>query len=231
MVKGLYTAYTGMLNQQNRMDVLTNNLANSATVGFKKEGSLSLGAKVGENYTDFTQGAFQTTENPFDLALSGNGFFACEYTNKAGVTSVKYTRDGSFILNQSGDLVTKDGDYVLDANGRHIRLNPQQETVFNENGTITQNGVTVAALQIADFTDYNYLEHFGESYYQPVEGATRKQADAKVFSGYLEQSNVTVINEMVELISVTRNYETNQKVIQTIDGTLDIAANQLGQLR
>ena len=57
------------------------------------------------------------------------------------------------------------------------------------------------------------------------------QADAKVFSGYLEQSNVTVINEMVELISVTRNYETNQKVIQTIDGTLDIAANQLGQLR
>ena len=143
MVKGLYTAYTGMLNQQNRMDVLTNNLANSATVGFKKEGattqaiddvlanhikdqsnpnnvrhirSLSLGAKVGENYTDFTQGAFQTTENPFDLALSGNGFFACEYTNKAGVTSVKYTRDGSFILNQSGDLVTKDGDYVLDAN-------------------------------------------------------------------------------------------------------------------
>lgn len=258
MVKGLYTAYTGMLNQQNRMDVLTNNLANSATVGFKKEGattqafddvlayhikdqsnptnvrhigSLSLGAKVGENYTDFTQGAFQTTENPFDLALSGNGFFACEYTNKAGVTSVKYTRDGSFILNQRGDLVTKDGDYVLDANGRHIRLNPQQETVFNENGTITQNGVTVAALQIADFTDYNYLEHFGENYYQPVEGATRKQADAKVFSGYLEQSNVTVINEMVELISVTRNYETNQKVIQTIDGTLDIAANQLGQLR
>ena len=134
-------------------------------------------------------------------------------------------------MNQSGDLVTKDGDYVLDANGSHIRLNPQQETVFNENGTITQNGVTVATLQIADFTDYNYLEHFGESYYQPVEGATRKQADAKVFSGYLEQSNVTVINEMVELISVTRNYETNQKVIQTIDGTLDIAANQLGQLR
>ena len=110
-------------------------------------------------------------------------------------------------------------------------MNPQQETVFNENGTITQNGVTVAALQHADFTDYNYLEHFGESYYQPVEGATRKQADAKVFSGYLAQSNVTVINEMVELISVTRNYETNQKVIQTIDGTLDIAANQLGQLR
>lgn len=109
MVKGLYTAYTGMLNQQNRMDVLTNNLANSATVGFKKEGattqafddvlayhikdqsnptnvrhigSLSLGAKVGENYTDFTQGAFQTTENPFDLALSGNGFLRVNIPTK-----------------------------------------------------------------------------------------------------------------------------------------------------
>ena len=257
MVKGLYTAWTGMVNQQNRMDVLTNNLANSATVGFKKEGAtsqafddvlaykikdssdpdlarkigkMSLGVKIGENYTDYSQGAFKVTDNTFDLALSGEGFFACEYTNKSGETSVKYTRDGSFTLNVKGELVTKDGDFVLDENGDHIVLDPNKTTSFDQSGAIMQNGEVVGYIQIADFEDYNYLEHYGESYYLPVEGAQMKGAEAKMFSGYLEQSNVTVINEMVELISVSRNYETNQKMIQTIDGTLEIAANQLGKI-
>jgi len=257
MVKGLYTAWTGMVNQQNRMDVLTNNLANSATVGFKKEGAtsqafddvlaykikdssdpdlarkigkMSLGVKIGENYTDYSQGAFKVTDNTFDLALSGEGFFACEYTNKRGETSVKYTRDGSFTLNVKGELVTKDGDFVLDENGDHIVLDPNKTTSFDQSGAIMQNGEVVGYIQIADFEDYNYLEHYGESYYLPVEGAQMKEAEAKMFSGYLEQSNVTVINEMVELISVSRNYETNQKMIQTIDGTLEIAANQLGKI-
>ena len=133
------------------MDVLTNNLANSATIGFKKEGSTSQsfkdvlaykikdtsenpnigrsigyntpGVKIGENYTDYSQGAFKETENSLDLALSGSGFFEIEFTNKAGETSTKYTRDCSFTMNEQGDLVTKDGDFVLGTNGK-IRLNP-----------------------------------------------------------------------------------------------------------
>ncbi len=257
MVKGLYTAWTGMVNQQNRMDVLTNNLANSATVGFKKEGATSqsfddvlaikikdssdpalargigtmnLGVKIGENYTDYSQGAFKVTDNVFDLALSGSGFFACEYTTKSGETSVKYTRDGSFTLNVNGELVTKDGDFVLDENGDHIVLDPKKSTSFDQSGAIMQDGEIVAQLQITDFEDYNFLEHHGENYFRPVEGATETEAQARLFSGYLEQSNVTVINEMVELISVSRNYETNQKLIQSIDGTLEIAANQLGKI-
>lgn len=257
MVKGLYTAWTGMVNQQNRMDVLTNNLANSATVGFKKEGAtsqafddvlafkikdssdsaiarnigkMSLGVKIGENYTDYSQGSFKATENTFDLALSGNGFFACEYTTKSGETSVKYTRDGSFTLNVNGELVTKDGDYVLDEDGDHIVLDPNKTVSIDRSGAIMQDGKTVTNIQVTDFEDYNYLEHYGESYYLPVDGAREKTAEAGVFSGYLEQSNVTVINEMVELISVSRNYETNQKLIQNIDGTLEIAANQLGKI-
>ena len=257
MVKGLYTAWTGMVNQQNRMDVLTNNLANSATVGFKKEGAtsqsfddvlaikikdssdpaiargigtMSLGVKIGENYTDYSQGAFKVTDNTFDLALSGDGFFACEYTTKSGETSVKYTRDGSFSLNVNGELVTKDGDFVLDENGNHIVLDPKKMISIDQSGAVIQDGEIVTYLQVTDFEDYNYLEHYGENYFRPVDGATEKEAQANVFSGYLEQSNVTVINELVELISVTRNYETNQKMIQSIDGTLEIAANQLGKI-
>ena len=106
MVKGLYTAYTGMINEQNRMDIMTNNLANASTVGYKKEGSTSQsfddvltvkikdqsvgmrnvqrlgvknpGVKIGENYTDYSQGSFRITGNTYDLALSGGGFFAIE---------------------------------------------------------------------------------------------------------------------------------------------------------
>ena len=257
MVKGLYTAYTGMVHQQSRMDILSNNMANSATVGFKKEGSTSeafkdvlaykikdtsegfyargigsmnLGVKIGENYTDFSQGAFKATENPYDLAISGSGFFACEYTNKAGDTSVKYTRDGSFTLTKEGNLVTKDCDFVLDTNGRHIRLDTMSQASIDQAGRIYQNGALVAQVQVTDFADYNALEHFGENYYQPVEGAAQIAADATIYSGHLEQSNVTVVSEMVELIEVSRNYETNQKVIQTIDNTLEIAANQLGKI-
>ena len=257
MVKGLYTAYTGMLNQQNKVDVIANNLANAATTGFKKEGSTSeafdavlaykikdqtsafrgkkigtmnLGVKIGENYVDYSQGAFETTNNTYDLALSGKGFFCVEFTNKSGETSTKYTRDGSFTLNVDGYLVTKDGDYVLDEEGKHIKLDPLSDARIDENGTIFQNDQRVTTIGLEDFEDYNYLEHYGENYYQPVEGSTMIEADAKVFEGYLEASNVQVVSEMVELISATRTYESNQKVIQTIDETLDKAVNQLGKV-
>lgn len=318
MVKGLYAAYTGMINQQNKMDVISNNLANAATTGYKKEGSTSqafdsvlaykikdrtvgarsqrigtmnLGVKIGENYTDYTQGAFRNTDNTYDVAISGNGFFKVQFTSKSGKTSTKYTRDGSFTLNVDGYLVTKDGDYVLDKNDRRIRLDPLKTARIDEQGTIFQEGRVlatinlqnysdynsfrrsadgylvrdngqyvidvngqripinsmndltiddegriytgsseVATIGLQDFEDYNYLEHYGENYYQPVEGYRFRNATGQIVEGYLEASNVQVVSEMVEMISVTRTYESNQKIIQTIDGTLDKAVNQLGNV-
>lgn len=258
MLKGLYTAYTGMVNEQHRMDVLTNNLANSTTVGFKKEGTTSQsfdsvlaykvkdtseapnlpkriginnpGVKIGENFTNWEQGSYKITDNTYDLALDGNGFFTIEFTSKDGEKSNKYTRDGSFTLTQEGYLVTADGDYVLGTNGR-IQLNPLLETSIDTMGRISQNGTVVATLQITDFEDYNYLSKYGENMYEAVEGATYRTADAKVNSGYLEMSNVQIVSEMVDLITITRQYEANQKVIQAYDDTLEIATTQLGRLR
>lgn len=264
MVKGLYTAYTGMINEQNRMDVLTNNLANSDTIGFKKEGATSQsfdavfvdkikddsesvylgrrigqanpGVKVGEGYTDFSQGGFQVTGNTYDFALGGQGFFTIEFTNKNGETTNLYTRDGNFVINEEGILVTTDGDYVLgkgaDGMGnQHIQVDPNFPIVVDDRGYIYQNDDLVGQIQISDFEDYNYLEHYGENYYVPVEGAQLMDAtDCTVNQGYLEVSNVQIVSEMVEMIAVSRQYESNQKVIQTIDGSLQIAANQLGKL-
>ncbi len=257
MVKGLYTAYTGMINEQNRMDVLTNNLANSDTNGFKKEGATSqafdsllalkikdrsenpnlahpigianLGVKVGENYTDYSQGAFKVTDRTYDVALAGEGFFNIEYTNKAGETSTMYTRDGAFVINTQGYLVNKDGDYVLGQNGR-IRLDPTKDVEIDTQGNISQEGARVAKIKLTDFEDYNYIEHFGENYYRPVKGATEKAANATVNQGYIETSNVQVVQEMVEMISVSRQYESNQRLITTIDGTLQIVSTQLGKV-
>ncbi len=259
MVKGLYTAYTGMVNEQNRMDIMTNNLANASTVGYKKEGSTSQsfndvltvkikdqsvgmrnaqkigiknpGVKIGENYTDYSQGSFRITDNTYDLALSGDGFFAIEFTNKAGETDTKYTRAGQFTLNKDGYLVTEEGDYVLDTQNRRIRLNTLIDSQITEDGTIYQNNRAVARIQVTDFADYNYLEKYGETYYQPIEGARTIAANAQVKSGYLEMANVQIVSEMVNLISITRAYESNQKVIQTIDGSLDVAVNQIGKLQ
>ena len=285
MVKGLYTAYTGMLNEQHRMDVLTNNLANADTNGFKKEGATSqafdsmlaykikdlsepgnlprlistpkavdqyelnneanpnylqnrvtrvgmnMGVKIGENYVDYSEGPLKETNNTFDLAISDRGFFAIEYTNKAGVTSVKYTRDGNFVMDQRGYLMTQDGDYVLDENGRRIRMDPEQPVSIDRGGNIIQNSDYVATIGLTDFEDYDYLERYGENFFEPVEGATIIETDSSIYSGYLEMANMSIVTEMVNMIAVQRHYESNQKVITTMDETLDIAVNQLGKVR
>ncbi len=258
MVKGLYAAYTGMINQEHRMDVLTNNLANANTNGYKKEGVTAQsfdsilaykikdnsegyrlakrigvnnpGVKIGEGYTDFSQGPLKTTENPFDLALTDKGFFAIQFTDKAGNESIKYTRDGNFTLTADGELVTQDGDFVLDENRSTIKIDTLKDTQINTSGQIIQDGRVVATIKVTDFADYNYLERYGENDYQTIDGAEEVEAAGKVYAGYLETSNISVVSEMVNMITVSRAYETNQKVITTVDGTLDIAANQLGRV-
>ena len=257
MVKGLYTSATGMINEQRRVDVLANNLANSSTTGFKAEGSTSesfydvlaykikdtsepfaarklgamnLGVKIGETYTDYSEGSFVTTNNDYDMALSGKGFFAIEFTSKDGEVSTKYTRAGDFIVNTKGELVNKNGDYVLDINGQHIILDPLVKPTMGLDGTIYQNGNAVATIQVQDFEDYNYLKKYGENYYDAIEGATLIESTATIYNGMLEASNVQTVKEMVNLINYQRAYETNQKMIQAHNETLDVAVNQLGKV-
>lgn len=255
MVRALYTAYTGMMNQQARLDVITNNLANASTVGCKKEGSTSqafdsvytqkikdgsegyidrrigketLGVMIGETYTDYSQGSFKVTGNTFDLGLEGSGFFNIEFASKSGTTSTRYTRDGSFSVNNEGMVVTEDGDYLLGQNGR-IQIPTGAEVVVDELGNVYADEQLVDTIKITDFEDYGYLSKSGENLYTAVDGATEKNADCKVRQGYLEMSNINVISEMVEMITISRAYESNQKAIQTIDSSLEKSVN-LGKL-
>ena len=266
MVKGLYTAYTGMMNEQNRLDILSNNLANADTTGFKKEGTTShafeaelavkikdsseygvnkrlgninMGVKIGETYTDYTQGSFNITDNNTDFALDGNGFFAIAFTNKNNETSMMLSRDGAFTLTQEGYLVTKDGDYVMNQNGamtgntgaaNYIRLDPNAEFTVLSDGRIMQNGAVVNQLGVVDVADYDYISKYGENLYQVVDGGQVVDSNARVEQGSLEMSNVNIVSEMVDMITVTRAYESNQKLIQTIDSMNDRAVNSVGKL-
>ena len=250
MLRGLYTAYTGMRNEQYRMDIMSNNLANADTTEFKKEGStsqayaevmavkikdvsenpntpkrlgnMSLGVKIGETYTDFSQGSLRDTGNTYDIAIGGSGFFNIEFTNKAGETSTKYTRDGGFTITKDGYLVTKDGDYVLGENGRIQLSTTAGTTVFDRSGNIFQDNRLVASLKITDFEDTNYLTHYGETMWDAKEGAVQQDAeDAQIYQGYLEMSNASVVKEMVNMITISRQYESNQKMLTTFDESLE----------
>ena len=267
MVKGLYTAHTGMVNEMKRLDVLANNLANADTTGYKKEGTTSrtfademslrlkdssnaympkklgditYGVHLGQVYTDYSTGSFKVTDNTTDFAIDGNGFFAIAFTDKQGNTSVKYTRDGSFTVNTEGYLVTKDGDYVLNATGamngdpsrnNFIQVDPNETVTVNKMGYVIQNDQVVGTLGVVDVDNYDYLEKYGENMYNLLDGGNRIATDAKVEQGVLETSNVKVVNEMVNMITIQRAYEANQKVITSIDSTLDRAVNNVGRVQ
>lgn len=261
MVRGLYTAWTGMINEQKRLDVISNNMANADTTGYKKQGvtsqsfddeltvrihdnnqynmsrkrigNMNLGVKIGETYHDFSQGSLRETGNTYDLALSGDGFFTIQTTNKQGVTSTKYTRDGSFTVTTEGYLVTKDGDYVLDTNGRRIQIPGAQtasSVAFDANGNVIVNGQQVATLGIASFANPQALLLYGENMYEATQAAGLQASTATVNQGYLEMSNTNVIEEMVDMITITRAYEAGQKMIQTVDGSLEKAVNEIGRV-
>ncbi len=259
MVRALYTAWTGMRNEQYRMDVVSNNMANANTTGFKKIevtsesfdrqlavkindevsgpdrivgiGGVNLGVKIGETYFDMSQGSAKLTEDMYNFALTDKGFFTISTTNKAGEETIRYTRDGDFTVIREGYLVTKDGDYVLGEGGNRIQI-PGANTVaisVNEMGEIYAGNDYVATLQIVDFENYEGLSSYGENMYEPVEGVNPIESNAGVMQGYLEMSNVNMVTEMVDMIAITRAYETNQKMIQTVDQTLG-NATQLGKL-
>ena len=254
MLRGLYTGWTGMVNEQKRLDVISNNLANADTLGYKQEsvssqsfdklltikirdgsqsyhnqaiGTMSLGVKVGEVYTE---GSIRGTSSPLDLALSGSGFFTITTTNAKGETVTRYTRDGSFQLTKDGYLVDSQGNRVQGSGG-DIQIDPNAKDITIDNsGRITVDGEVKDTLKIVDFENYDYILKTGDNLYRVVDGATETTSNASVLQGYTEQSNVNVVSEMVDMITVTRAYEANQKMIRSQDSMLEKAVNQVGRL-
>jgi len=259
MMRSLWTAATGMAAQSLNVDVISNNISNVNTTGFKRgranfqdlmyqqikspgsEASaagtqvptgiqIGLGVKATSVSSIFSEGSFQQTDNPLDLTIQGRGFFQVQLPN--GDTA--YTRDGKFSIDSQGQLVTQNGDPVLpsitiptDAQSIHIAAD----------GTISaiQAGgiqTVLGQIQIADFINPAGLTHMGSSLFQvsnasgeAVVGNPSENGLGSIGQGMLEMSNVSMVEEMVNLIAGQRAYEMNSKAIQAADQMLQTANN------
>jgi len=187
-------------------------------------GTLGYGVRTDRVFTNFTQGNMMETGNNLDIALSGDGFFKVQTDN-----GTRYTRDGSFKIDNNGTLVTNEGYPVLGTNGA-INIGQNQFTI-DEQGNVFLNGQRSNSLDIVTVNNEEYLRKEGGSLYTLAEGATAEEGafTGEVLSGYLESSNVESIKEMVEMISTMRNYESNQKVVQAYDGILEKAVNEIAR--
>ena len=247
MLKGLYTATSGMLAQIAKMDVITNNLANASSAGYKGDiASFDLSQAVGKQppgvqlasqffnnspvlsikyNTDFSAGNLQKTDNPLDIALEGSGFFVVQTPN-----GTRYTRNGNFSRDSQGQLVTSNGFPVLGQKGGPISLNGE-EIEITKLGEVFIDGQQVDTLRIADFSQPNVLVKEGNALFAVTDPTVQENpaTNAQVRQGFLENSNVSPVAIMAELIETMRGYETYQKAIHLYDETLGQLNNKVGQ--
>lgn len=259
MIRGLYTSGYSMLELQKQMDVISNNIANADTTAYKKDtmvyesfpelltrrindtksslnptgltGSMQLGYDVSEIYTYYNQGQLTNTGNKLDAAINGadNAFFTVLVPDQNGNTTEYYTRDGAFALGPDGTLSTKDGYAVAGQNGP-VKLSGDNFTI-NADGTVVQDGQVVDKLLVKQFTDTKTLRKFGSNLVQKTADTQEQEFSGTIQQGYLEQSNVNIVKEMVGMINVMRSYEANQKILQAQDSTLEKAVNEVGAVK
>jgi flagellar basal-body rod protein FlgF len=239
MIKGIYTSEASMRPKMTRMEVVANNLANINSTGFKKDrvflemlnesgamatdGRNDLSGNVVRRAVDFTQGSLQPTGNVFDLAIQGRGFFAVSTP-----TGLRLTRNGSFHLNAQGNLVTAEGYAVQSENGNLVISNADKRQLpnitINEAGEVIADKEPLGRIRIVDVANPDQLQKDHQSFFvPPAEEATTDVSRDQVMvrQGFLEESNVDGIEEMIAMIELSRAFETDQKIIQSQDATLD----------
>lgn len=188
-------------------------------------GTTSGGVRLSNIATDFSQGELYNTGNSLDFGIKGKGFFKIQTPQ-----GVRYTRDGSFSLNNLGEIITSEGYFVL---GQYGSIIPEGDSfLINENGEIIKDGEVIDKLDIVNVKNVEHLRKCGDSLYKIEEGMEAEEIpfEGNVLRGYLEHSNISSIREMVNVINVMRNYESNQKVIKSLDEMLSKAANEIGRV-
>ena len=241
MDSGYYAACAGLAAQTQALELVAHNLANLATTGYRGQqttfhsllaGHAAVNANainaagndygvLGNSRLDMTAGSLIPTGNPLDAALSGSGFFAVQ-----SAQGVLYTRDGSFHLTATGQLVTSQGDAVLGQQGPVIL--PTGNVMLSPDGTISVDGSVVDQLRLAEFSPQTNLTAVGNATYSAPAGSALVAADTAVNQGMLEGSNVSPTEGVVQLITVQRNTEMLSRAVSALDGQLNqIAAQDL----
>lgn len=258
MLKELYTAAIGMMPQQTRLEVISNNLANANTIGFKRSAVFERNlmdaranlfnvpsnaeqedVPVG-SYIDFSTGAYHQTGNPLDIAIEdSNSFFIVE----DDLGNQYFTRAGNFTIGEGGNIQSSDGKKLIGTNGQinvlkqHFvdQFNATDKTSMeiriNEQGNVFVNEEEIDTIALAQINDLNKLQNISNSDFIAINEANIEMTShdlVKIRQGWIEESNVNLISEMVEMIQLQRQFETGSKVITTNNDTLDYSI-QIGR--
>ena len=251
MVRGQYAAGTGMLLQRRLMENITHNITNADTTGYKKQhlvshsfddvmlrrindvhvlgqtrmvGPYNFGTQIDQLYIDFNTGAVEGTERSTDICLVGDVFFVVGTQG-----GERYTRCGAFYIDEAGWLVDGEGNYLLGENGNIYVGGPN--FIIDDLGNVSVGGELVNRIRIVSFEDNGQLRKQGSNLYfslEPPEAATK---EFRTMQGYLETSNVDIGREMVDMLTIYRTYETNQRMLTMIDEIVGKAVNEIGRLR
>ncbi|HYG59209.1 MAG TPA: flagellar hook-basal body protein [Symbiobacteriaceae bacterium] len=261
MLRGIYTSSSGMLADQRRLDVVANNLANVTTTGFKREttvsktfpellvhrvndqdaagrtiaptaiGRMGIGTFLVSTSARLTTGSLQQTGNPLDVALAGDGFFAVRTPQ-----GIRYTRQGSFVQNAEGTLVTPQGHPVL-VNGSPVTA-AQGRLTINNRGEVLEGDRVRGQLTVATTQQLGAVRKEGDGLWAQA-GAAEASTLVLPFEstgryelkvGYLEGSNVEAVTEMVEMMETMRSFEANQRALQVQDETLGRAVTEIARI-
>jgi flagellar basal-body rod protein FlgF len=249
MIRGLYTAASGMVSQLINQDIVANNIANVNTVGFKRTGAsfqsfgnLLLDKKLGaqsqavgqlasqnklyQSSFDWSPGSVQQTGNTLDVAIQGDGFFHV----KGDDGQSYYTRNGAFRLSGDGTLVTQDGK-TLQSDGGPIQIPPEAQAIqIDKSGQVSVNGQPVGRIQLVSFANPQAMQAAGSNLYttqQPEQPADK----STLIQGAIERTNVNVVSELLHNMSGLRAYETLQKTFQAHSDLLKKAVTEVGRIR
>jgi flagellar basal-body rod protein FlgF len=246
MINGMLESSRGCLKEEIRMDTISNNLANSSVIGFKKnrisfqqmleqvgQSGEELKVETGDHNpllisikTDMSQGDMRSSGNELDVAIFGKGFFKVNTPD-----GIRYTRKGNFALDPQGNLTTQNG-YMVMGKGGPINISGNEISI-DVQGSISVDGTTAGQLDVVDLADYEKIVKQGRglfsnaSYNQEI----AIQSDTRIKQGALELSNVNIAEEMVSMIHSLRAFESYQKAIKVIDELDNRAINQVGRVR
>lgn len=243
MNNAIYAAATGSRIEMYRLDVISNNLANAGTAGFKEDKTYFrdilqfMGDKQFDRYrknanildsihsvTNFSSGAIRNTDNPLDFAIQGEGLFVVEQNGKES-----YTRNGAFRLDTEGRLTTHDGLAVMGESGE-IMVGAGEIDVDSD-GNILVNGQMVDRLKIVNFEDPHLLHKASSNLFEAERGAVPDdEPEFKIVGRALEMSNVNPVRQMARLVETGRNFEGYQRIIKIIDSINQRSSTSLGKV-
>ncbi len=241
MIKGIYSSGSGMQPRLMRLDVIANNVANADTTGYKKDSifvqimkdvgvaqSTGAGELAGldvKEFTDFTEGSLRPTNAPLDIAIQGEGFFVLDTPE-----GQRFTRNGNFRIDDNGDIVNSGGDKLMGAGGRinipGAEKMEQNDLSISKSGDIMMGPTKLGKIRIVTFPDMQkLLKTAGTMFRSDDSPKDVPLSDEKttIRQGYLEESNVEALTEMVQLVELSRGFETDQRTMRYQDSTLEKA--------